>query len=245
MRVGQFNVLPPVVKNLLIINGLFFVAAWVLQDRGIAVNQLLGLPYWTSDLFRPHQIVTHMFMHADVPHLLSNMFALWMFGSVLENVWGGKRFLVFYLLTGLGAAILYNLVRGYDIYNLSSQLSPEYIDIVRREGFEALKAGMNYRDPLLAAYNETLNGSVRGASGAVFGILTGYGMLFPNTYLYLYFTIPVKAKYFVIGYGALELFLGIQNNPSDNVAHYAHLGGMLFGFLLIKYWNKTNRRNFY
>jgi membrane associated rhomboid family serine protease len=168
-----------------------------------------------------------------------------MFGSILENVWGGKRFLIYYFVTALGAAVLHNLIKTYDVYQAASMLSSEEYNMVKAEGYDVLKQSKNYMNPLLAALNSAMNTPTVGASGAVFGVLLAFGMLFPNTEIFLYFLFPVKAKYFVIGYGALELWLGIKNNPADNVAHFAHLGGMLFGFLLIKYWNKNNRKNFF
>ncbi len=246
-RFGHFNILPPVVKNLLIINGLFYVGSMVIMSRfNINVIAILGLPYWTSVGFEPYQVVTHMFMHSDdtILHILSNMFALWMFGSVLENVWGGKRFLIYYFVTGLGAAIIYNMTRAIDIYQLSQVMDPENIAIVKNEGFELVKRNANWKG-LEGQLNSALNGPAVGASGAVFGILLAFGMLFPNTLIYLYFAIPIKAKYFVMAYGAFELFQGIRQSEGDNVAHFAHLGGMLFGYLLIKYWNKNNRKSFF
>lgn len=245
-RFGHFNILPPVVKNLLIINGLFFLGTYVIADRfGTNLYHLLGLHYWTSDGFRPHQIVTHMFMHGDLGHILSNMFALWMFGSVLENVWGGKRFLIYYFVTGVGAAIIHNLTKAIDIYTISQMLDPASIEEVKREGYQALLDGKNYIEPSLRALNDAINTPTVGASGAVFGILLAFGMLFPNTLIYLYFAIPIKAKYFVMAYGAFELFQGLRQSEGDNIAHFAHLGGMLFGYLLLKYWNKTNRKSFF
>ncbi len=245
-RFGHFNILPPVVKNLLIINGLFFVGSFIVGNRfGVDVFHLLGLHYWTSEGFKPYQIVTHMFMHGDLGHILSNMFALWMFGSVLENVWGGKRFLTYYFVTGLGAAVIHNLTKAVDIYNLSQLLDPATIAVIKSEGYQVLQDGKNYAEPAMAALNDAINTPTVGASGAVFGILLAFGMLFPNTLIYLYFAIPIKAKYFVMAYGAFELFQGLRQSEGDNIAHFAHLGGMLFGFLLIKYWNKNNRKSFF
>ncbi|HCS19526.1 MAG TPA: DUF1751 domain-containing protein [Bacteroidetes bacterium] len=239
--------LPPVVKNLLIINGLFFLGSYIVSERlGMDVFNLLGLHYWTSEGFQPYQIVTHMFMHGSLMHIISNMFALWMFGSVLENVWGGKRFLIYYLVTGLGAAIIHNLTKGIDIYNLSQMLDPDTVAQVKMYGYDAMLTEEDiYWSPIKRALNFAINGPTVGASGAVFGILLAFGMLFPNTLIYLYFAIPIKAKYFVIAYGAFELFQGLRNHPEDNIAHFAHLGGMLFGYLLIKYWNKNNRKSFF
>lgn len=238
--------MPPVVKNLLIINGLFFLASMVLADRfQFSLSNALGMFNWESPSFRPYQLVTHFFMHGDFPHILSNMFALWMFGSVLENTWGSKRFLIYYLFTALGAAVLHQVINTVEIYNLKQHLDPETIEMVKRDGRELLLSSRNYIDKDAGSLNLALNIPTVGASGAVFGVLLAFGMLFPNTLLYLYFAIPVKAKYFVAGYGLIELYLGIQNNPGDNIAHFAHLGGMLFGFILLKYWNKNDRKSFY
>lgn len=246
VRFGRFDVLPPVVKNLLIINGLFFVATYILENKfGIDLAEYLGLFYWTSGEFRPHQVVTHMFMHGSVGHILLNMFALWMFGSVLENIWGSQRFLVFYLITGIGAALFYNLTQSIEIHFVSQHLSPEMIEEVKREGFSILQKKLNYSDPYLGSLNAKINMPVVGASGAVYGLLMAFGMLFPNSYLYLYLLVPVKAKYVVGGLMIYALVQGLIDNPSDNVAHFAHLGGALIAYLIIKYWNKNNRKSFF
>ncbi|HHZ97755.1 MAG TPA: rhomboid family intramembrane serine protease [Flavobacteriales bacterium] len=172
--------------------------------------------YPISPDFRPWQIVTHMFMHGGFTHLLFNMFALFVFGSALERAWGPKRFLTYYLLCGIGAFFLYQFTIGLDIYNQIGTFNPG-------------------RDL----------GWVLGASGSVFGLLLGFGMLFPNTQLMLLFPpIPIKAKYFVIGYGVIELLMAFRNSSGDNVAHFAHLGGMLIGYILIKKW-QGNRKTFY
>jgi membrane associated rhomboid family serine protease len=245
-RPNRFNILPPVVKNLLIINGLFFLVTQLFISKfNFSLFNILGMFWWGSAEFNSYQLASHIFMHGDLGHLFSNMFMLWMFGSILENVWGGKRFLIYYFVTALGAAVLHNLIKTYDVYQAASMLSSEEYNMVKAEGYDVLKQSKNYMNPLLAALNSAMNTPTVGASGAVFGVLLAFGMLFPNTEIFLYFLFPVKAKYFVIGYGALELWLGIKNNPADNVAHFAHLGGMLFGFLLIKYWNKNNRKNFF
>ena len=244
-RPARFNYLPEVVKNLLIINALFFLAKIVLRSNfDINLDQHLGLHSWQSPDFRPHQFITHIFMHGNLSHIFFNMFALWMFGNQLENVWGGKRFLIFYMLTGLGAAVLHLAVTQFQISTLEAQLSIDQINRVVADGYIALQNGQNFVNPLMSKLNALYNIPTVGASGAVFGLLLGFGMLFPNTLIYIYFAIPIKAKYFVAGYGILELWLGLQNNPSDNVAHFAHLGGMLFGYLLIKYWRK-NSQHFY
>jgi len=240
----RFNILPEVIKNLLIINGLFFLGSMVLESTfGIDVNRLLGLYVPGSVHFRPYQIVTHMFMHGNLGHVFFNMFALWMFGNMLENIWGGKRFLIYYFATGLGAAAIHLGWNYFELMQTLQGVSPEQVQNIIANGTNVLMTGQNYADPQLAKLNLIYNIPTVGASGAVFGILLAYGMLFPDTRIYLYFAFPIKAKYFVIGYGLLELYNGIANDPSSNVAHFAHLGGMLFGFILIKYWqNKYGHR---
>ncbi|MGQ8338151.1 rhomboid family intramembrane serine protease [Sunxiuqinia sp. A32] len=240
----NFGSIPPVVKNLIIINALMLLATYVMSMRGIDLARILGLHYIASPKFEPYQLVTHIFMHGGFTHLLFNMFALWMFGRVLESVWGSKRFFIYYFVTGLGAAVLHTFVNFLEYQSLIAKMSPEQIDMVMQQGVEVFNQGKNFTDPLMGKLNLLLNIPTVGASGAVFGVLLGFGMLFPNTQLMLLFPpIPIKAKYFVIGYGLIELYLGLTNSAS-NIAHFAHLGGMLFGFLLIKYWNK-NSRNFY
>ncbi|MDP2334996.1 MAG: rhomboid family intramembrane serine protease [Bacteroidota bacterium] len=238
------NAIPPVVKNLIIINVLMLLATYVLQMRGIDLTSTLGLHHILSPEFRPYQLVTHMFMHGGPMHLVFNMFALWMFGRVLESVWGPKRFFIFYFVTGLGAAVFYSFVNFIEFQYFTSKMLPETVQMVMTQGAEILNQGKNFSDPIAGKLNLLLNTPTVGASGAVFGILLGFGMLFPNTQLMLLFPpIPIKAKYFVAGYGAIELFSGIANTGS-NIAHFAHLGGMLFGFIMIKYWNRQSK-NFY
>ena len=238
---------PPVVKNLIIINVLMWLATIVLNMRGIDLTNILGLHYIQSPEFRPYQLVTHLFMHdSHSPmHLIFNMFALWMFGRILEGVWGAKRFFIYYFVTGLGAAALLTLVNYFEFQHLAAKMTPEAVQMVLRQGTEIFNQGKNFSDPNAGMLNLMLNTPTVGASGAVFGILLGFGMLFPNTQLMLLFPpIPIKAKYFVMGYGAIELFSGVVPHAGDNVAHFAHLGGMLFGFLMIKYWNR-NTPHFY
>lgn len=236
------NNIPPVVKNLIIVNVLMLLVTFVLEQSGINLYTYLGLHFPLSDKFRLHQIFTHMFMHGGLTHLFFNMFALYMFGRVLESVWGPKRFLTFYLVTGIGAAVLHSFVNYLEYASVASKLSPEQVAYVRETGSEIWSQGKNFSEPLLGKLNMILNTPTVGASGAVFGILLGFGMLFPNTQLMLLFPpIPIKAKYFVMGYGVLELYLGFSQ-PGSNVAHFAHLGGMLFGYFMIKYWNKNSRK---
>jgi membrane associated rhomboid family serine protease len=254
-RPTSFSQLPEIVKNLLIINGLFFLAKITLPN-GIDMDKLFALHPFQSPDFEPYQIITHMFMHGNFTHLLFNMFALWMFGKILENVWGAKRFLIYYLAAGLGAMILYSFVQYIQISALEAKMTIEQIQRVASvdEGYEIFQIRNSFEDINEWGLKYQINQNmydlmhlyytpVLGASGAVFGILLAFGMLFPNTLLYLFFAIPVKAKYFVIGYAVLELFNGITNT-NDGVAHFAHLGGMLFGFILLKYWQK-DRNTFY
>jgi len=229
-RPGSFQILPPVIKNLIIVNVLVFLAqkAFDPTDFG-TVSQLFALHDVRSVYFKPHQLITHLFMHGGIWHIFFNMFALWMFGSTLENVWGPKRFLIFYMLCGLGAAVLHLTTLYVEYADLASQMASAPIDIQNQYLY----------DPLYK-----INVPTVGASGAVFGCLAAFGYLFPNSIVYAYF-IPMKAKWFVILYAGLELWLGIRNSAGDSVAHWAHLGGALVGFLLVFYWNRNNRRRFY
>jgi len=241
-----FSLLPEVIKNLLIINGLFFLGTVVLGDSlGINLYDSLALYMPGSVNFQPFQLVTHMFMHGNFGHILFNMFALWMFGYALENVWGGKRFLIYYMITGLGAAALHLGINYFEAIQLQNELLANgfTMDQLIELRSTPLEEGMRYKG-ILGDYVLKYQIPTVGASGAVFGILLAFGMMFPNTRIYLYFAFPIKAKYFVIGYGLLELFNGIANDPSSNVAHFAHLGGMLFGFLLIRYWKSKGYWNY-
>ncbi|HTA61496.1 MAG TPA: rhomboid family intramembrane serine protease [Bacteroidia bacterium] len=202
---NNFQSLPTITKNILIINIILFASTWLLKAKGLDLTNVLGLHYPTAPDFRPYQFITYMFMHGNIMHIFFNMYAVFMFGAILENVWGPKRFLFYYIFTGLGAAIIQLLVYYYQYNGYSGE----------------------QLNPLI----------VIGASGSLFGLLIAFGMLFPNSELMLMFIpIPIKAKYFVAGYGLIELFSGINSNPMDDVAHFAHLGGMLFGFILLLIW---------
>ncbi|MRR18598.1 rhomboid family intramembrane serine protease [bacterium] len=236
-----FAGMPPVVKNLIIINVVMLILTELLKISGINLNGILGLYFPKSEFFRSWQVVTHMFMHGDFIHLLFNMFALWMFGRVLEQVWGPKRFLLYYLATGLGAAFFFELVQFIQYNKAMAILTPEQLQYVYDSGGEAVNQGKNFADAQMGKLNSILNVPVVGASGAVYGVLLAFGVLFPNTQLMFIFPpIPVKAKYVVIGYAAIELYLAITS-PGSNIAHTAHLGGMIFGYLLIRYWRKTTK----
>lgn len=238
-----FDLIPPVVKNLLIINVLFYLGTMaVASAANIDLVRWLGLHSWHSAYFQPFQLVSHMFMHGGTMHILFNMFALWMFGTTLENYWGGKRFLIYYMVTGLGAGLMQMGVNEFQLYMLASKMSPVELSLVQREGLTLLLSGKNYMNANMSQYNLLVNTPMVGASGAVFGLLLAFGMMFPNSVIYLYFAIPIKAKYFVILYGLFELFAGVRNSAGDNVAHFAHLGGMFFGFFLILYWKKHPTR---
>ncbi len=245
-RPSGFSMLPPVVKNLLIINGIFFLATIVVQSTfHIDLVNYLGLHYPLSKDFGIWQLVSYMFMHGGVTHILFNMFALWMFGKVLENVWGPKRFLNYYLITGIGAGVVQLLIAWIRIKSIESGLHPDQIAMVLQEGADVISRGMNYQDPGMRELNAIINTSTVGASGAVYGILLAFGIMFPNSILYIYFAIPVKAKYAMMALIGLEFYLGFANNPGDNVAHFAHLGGMIFGFFLIMLWKKKGDINTY
>ena len=214
-----FRVLPPVVKHLLIINALLFLTTFTLNRFNIDLSDYLGLHFFLASDFMPHQLFTYMFMHANFEHIFFNMFALWMFGNTLENIWGSKRFLLFYIVCGLGAALCQEVVQFIDF-----EIRTDW------NGLAILNDGMR---EVLNTWNTV------GASGAVYGLLLAFGMLFPNSRIYLYFLFPIKAKWFVIGYAVIELLSGFFS--SGNVAHFAHLGGMLFGLILILIWKKKGK----
>jgi membrane associated rhomboid family serine protease len=199
----------------------------------------MGLYFPKSEQFMPLQIITHMFMHANFWHLFFNMFALYMFGGILESVWGPKRFLIYYMVCGLGAAFVHETVILFQYNKLINTIAPDQLQLVLDNGAAVLSEGKQYADVAMRDLQMLLNVPTVGASGAIFGVLLAFGVLFPNTQLMLLFPpIPIKAKYFVIGYGAIELYLAVTQ-PGSNIAHAAHLGGMLFGYILIRYWRKT------
>jgi len=267
-----FGFLPPVIKNLLIINGLAFLAYIVVGSAfKINLNSVLGMYYFGSENFRIYQLVTYMFMHGSFTHLLFNMFALWMFGYLLEQVWGSKRFLIYYFVTGIGAIViqmLINFIQFFPIPNAieiySAAPSPDDFNYILNQYFKGYfnsdvvgnfltQFRMFPGDPSLKTesvrildtlYQARIDIPTVGASGAVFGILLAFGMIFPEQRIYVYFLFPIKAKWFVLIYGGIELLMGISNRPGDNVAHFAHLGGMLFGYFLIRHWKKNQFNNY-
>jgi membrane associated rhomboid family serine protease len=231
--------LPVVTKNILIINVLMFLASQVLPES-FSTN-MTGY-FFQSENFRPWQIITHMFMHGNLMHIFFNMFGVYMFGATLEHYWGSKRFLNYYLLCGLGAFGLHQFITYIEVQQLSASLSEDLLRQVYLIGNEALMEGKNFTNPTAANLNIALNIGMVGASGCLFGLLLAYGMMFPNAELFLMFIpVPIKAKWFVLGYGAVELVMALRNAPGDNVAHYAHLGGMIFGYIILKYWQKKGK----
>ena len=220
------NNLPPVTKNLLIINVLCFLGYMVAQKYGIDLNNTLGLHFFLASDFNLAQLVTYMFMHANFQHIFFNMFAVWMFGRTLEMVLGSKRFLTYYMVCGIGAGLVQELV--------------QYIQYAMElSHYDGVNTGLE-----VIPMAEFLNlMTTVGASGAVYVILLAFGMLFPESKMFVFpIPFPIKAKFFVIGYAVIELFAGFGSS-GDGVAHFAHLGGMIFGFLLIMYWRKKNKNN--
>ena len=241
----NFNSLPVVTQRLIILNGLVFLFTGFIAPQ---LQETFALFYFDSPEFKPYQLISHMFTHGGLMHIFFNMFALFMFGAPLERVWGPKRFLIFYLITGFGAVFLHQLVDYIQVQQILTRMSPEMLASIDEVGvsdyIQSHLRGIVPGSPLheLATIYST---PVVGASGAVFGVLAGFAMLFPNTELMmLFFPMPIKAKYFVLIYAAIELFLGVSRFGGDNIAHFAHLGGALFGFLLVKYWN-SRKDSFY
>ena len=215
--------IPTVTKNLLIINVLMYLAMLVFLTRDINLNDLLGLHFFMGSDFRLYQLVTYMFMHANLEHIFFNMFALWMFGCVVENVWGPKKFLFYYISCGVGAGLIQEIAQLGSFYLMATSQIP----------------GAGFGDLWQIAQNSSavLNSwTTVGASGAIYAILLAFGMIFPEERIFIFpLPVPIKAKWFVCGYVAIELFSALATS-NDSVAHFAHLGGMLFGYLMIRYW---------
>lgn len=235
------NRIPPVTRHLILINVLvWIVSMFLVYTQGFDLSKYLGLHYFTASDFNAMQLITYMFMHdtRGITHIFFNMFSLYMFGRLLEQVLGSRRFLFYYISTGIGAALLQEGVIALTWFDtLAHSLNVPY-DAAVAFLSDPISVGSTFehRDMLV---NEFLNSMITvGASGAVFGILLAFGMIFPNLPLYLFFIpVPIKAKYMVIGYGLIELYFGISGTMSG-VAHFAHLGGMLFGLLILLYWRK-------
>jgi membrane associated rhomboid family serine protease len=265
--------LPPVVKNLLIVNVLMLLVSsylpYLVELPGPSLYSMLSLFYFQSDFFRPHQLVTHIFMHADFLHLLGNMLGLIIFGPLLEQVWGSKRFLTFYMITGLGAAFLhmgfnhwemiqmqqsimefaaspdpdsylmalrqdFNVDRQSEFFDIQESFAAEWSDNQGSALYPAQAMSM-----LNTIYYASFNGPMLGASGAIFGLLAAFGLMFPQLEIRpMFFPVPIKAIFLVLMFTGVEIYSVMKNNPGDHVAHFAHLGGALFGFILVKLWSK-------
>lgn len=224
---GTGGSLPPVIKNLLIINGLVWLAQQTISGESFSIEQTFALHYVQSDFYRPWQFISYMFLHdpGNFFHLLFNMFALWMFGSTLENLWGTKRFLMFYLICGFGAGLV--------------QMAALWVDV--NQVTKAFALGQAGAEEVW----RTINSQTLGASGAVMGIFAAFAYTFPNTQLFIIpFPFPIKAKWAMVGLIALDLFGGFSSR-SSGVAHFAHVGGALIGIILLMLWNKRDRRGFY
>lgn len=225
----KFNILPPVCKNLLIINVIAFLATYVFRMRGIDLSDIFGLHFFASDNHYFWQYITYAFFHDNFSHLFFNLFAVWMFGYTLENIWGQKKFIIFCLVSCLGAA----LAQQITYYFMYSDL------------LNGVYSGVNIGNGITISTAEFLNNlNTIGASGVVFGLLAAFGAMFPNSTIYLYFFIPLKTKWFVIGYIVLELINGISTT-SDGVAHFAHLGGAVAGLILLWFWKRQRDEYMY
>lgn len=241
---GGFRNIPPVTKNLIIVNVIIWLAMILFPSQiGNFCTNHLGLHFIGSALFNPVQVVTYMFMHdtSRIFHILFNMFTLWMFGRVLEQVWGSKRFLIFYLVCGIGAALVQEgvwalIVKHEYIDTLARVNGITYEHMAQIVNQDIAAGGTNVAQGMAMLKNSLL---VVGASGAVYGLLLGFAFVFPDLPLYLFFIpVPIKAKYMVIGYGVIEFFLGVSGGQ-PTVAHFAHLGGMIFGLIMLLYWKKN------
>ncbi len=219
---------------------MFFVATLFLETQGINLIQDFGAHYVNSPLFEPFQIVTHFFMHADFFHILFNMWIFVILGAHLEKIWGPKRFFIFYLVSAFAAFALFNMIGVYEIENLKSQITDKGFNIDEINGLTTLTS-----NELINKYLIMINTPMVGASGAIFGVMAAFTILFPNTVFYLYFAIPVKAKFLVGAYLAYTLYMIMYPNELDNTAHLAHLGGAIAGGIMVLYWRRKDRSNFW
>ena len=254
----MLNNLPQVTKNILILNIIFFVATFVLEAQGIDLIASFGAHYVNSPLFQPFQVVTHFFMHAGFIHIFFNMWLFLMLGAYLENIWGPKRFFIFYISSALGSFALYNIIGVYELSQLRQQLagtiSIDQLDSILKSA--SMNSLNEIRNEIILennlmdtkALDQYIVKSVTpmvGASGAIFGVLTAFAILFPNTEFRIYFLIPVKAKYFVGFYLLWEIYQAYQNNINDSTAHLAHIGGAIVGAIIVLFWRKADRTNFW
>jgi len=255
----MFSNIPQVTKNLLIINILVFVLYYLLMPKGIDLNALFSTHSIGSPLFKPYQVVTHMFAHYDFVHIFMNMWLFIMLGGYLEQLWGPKRFFTFFILCGLGAFVLQNALSSYQLFQLKAEISNAGFDINTIDYYishnndsdncwreiQGMQKLNSSNAGIISDYVVRSYSSMLGASGAVFGVLSAFAILFPNREFLLYFAIPVKAKYLVGVYFLFEVYLALKNNPNDHVAHLAHIGGAIMGAAIVLYWRKTDRTNFY
>lgn len=260
----MFSQIPQITKNILILNVLFFIVTMIMQQQGVDLEQILGAHYIGSPSFQPFQIVTHFFMHADLLHLFMNMWLFVMLGAFLEKLWGPKKFFIFYLICALSAFALLNMIGMYDLFKyknalISQDFPIDSINTIIRKSADgpllysnlqdlklvALDGDMVYGNENLINYVQLSRSTMVGASGAIFGIMTAFAILFPNTEFYLYFAIPVKAKYLVGAYLIFEVVMALQNKADDPVAHLAHIGGAIAGAIIVLIWRKRDRRNFW
>jgi membrane associated rhomboid family serine protease len=268
-RTGRLAI-PPVVKGIIIINVILFLLTYMTGSVGQHIGSRLALYNLESPNFEPYQLITHMFMHGGFGHIFFNMFAVFIFGRVLENVWGGKRFFIFYMITGLGAALILLLANHIQLVILQDKIklfqqspapevlqklvehyighpSMQFLSFIEKWTYQPdnasyIQQGKEWATQLLPAIRDI---PTIGASGAVFGVLVAFAMMFPDVELMLiFFPVPIKAKYMVPFYALVELFFGVAHFQWDNVAHWAHLGGALVGFIMVKIW-KRNQFNIY
>ena len=253
------NSIPQVTKNILFLNVMFYVVTEVLELQGINLRGTLGAHYVNSPLFQPYQIVTHFFMHGDFFHIFFNMWLFIMLGGFLERLWGPKRFFIFYIASAMGAFALYNAIGVYQLIELSNIIGSRVnmdefnLIIAQSEGLDELNSNLtqffqNVPNVNIEAVREYISLSYTpmvGASGAIFGVMAAFAILFPNTEFMLYFAIPVKAKYLVGAYFLIEVYQAFQNQANDPVAHLAHIGGAIVGVILVLIWRKQDRANFW
>lgn len=219
------NNIPTITKNLLIVNVVVFLATYLFRTMGVDLNNVLGLHFFLAPDFHIYQLFTYMFAHGGFSHIFFNMFALWMFGCIVERTWGPKKFLTYYIVCGVGAGLFQELAQFAQFYFIASEQLPHFTLAQTMKVANANAAFLNLWTTV-------------GASGAVYGILLAFGMLYPEERIFIFpLPVPIKAKWFVMGYAAIELFMA-YSSTGDGVAHLAHLGGMVFGFFLIRYWRR-------
>lgn len=219
------NNIPTITKNLLIVNVVVFLATYLFRTMGVDLNNVLGLHFFLAPDFHIYQLFTYMFAHGGFSHIFFNMFALWMFGCIVERTWGAKKFLTYYIVCGVGAGLFQELAQFAQFYFIASEQLPHFTLAQTMKVANANAAFLNLWTTV-------------GASGAVYGILLAFGMLYPEERIFIFpLPVPIKAKWFVMGYAAIELFMA-YSSTGDGVAHLAHLGGMVFGFFLIRYWRR-------